>query len=122
VFIDPGLPKFHLVEVHEGLWHEPEMAEGDYVRFQVHATHPEWIALRPQMNEITGKLRSEGYHATYKHKAIYHHEIRMGDEMDDSVTMEDYVRKYVDKTGGDLPRELLLAEGLGILAKARDAS
>lgn len=122
VFIDPGLPKFHAVEIHEGIWHEPDMAEGDYVRLQVHATHAEWTTLRPQVLEVCAALREKGYHATFKHKAIYHHEVRLGEEADDEVTMEDYIRKYVDKArSGDISPEQLVETGLGILAKARDA-
>ncbi len=124
--VDPGLPKFHKIVVKDGIWPtwEPEErpAGGDYLRAEVHATHAEWIALKPQISEECVRLRdSDGIHATFKHKPIYQHAVRLeASSKSSKKTMEDHVRGYVKSaTTGDLDPKALLALGKSILREAR---
>ncbi len=123
---DPGAPKFHKISVIKGAWPEWEPEErpraGDYLRVEVHATHAEWIALRPQVREECAKLLTrDRIHASYKHKPIYQHAVRLeGDSKKTKKTTEDYLRTYVKRAAtGDLDSKALLALGKNILGEAR---
>lgn len=122
--VDPGLPKFRRVEIRDSeITEPPEVLVGDFLRYDVHATHAEWASLKPQIIELCGDWRGKQVNASFKHKPIYHHESRLGTPIKAGagiVKMDQHVRTYADKARTDsLDRDRLLEMGLGMLAEAR---
>lgn len=96
-FIPSRMPRFHKVL---GFRLPLRTHKGDYIRFEIEATHADWAKLKLQAVELTERLRADGYHADYKHKPIYHHEARLvPQEEAATLSMEDAVTKYVEMAG-----------------------
>ncbi len=120
-FIDPHLPKFHIAK-----W--PEMprrvSAGDYVRFEVEATHAEWLTIKPKVQEEVRYLCDKGARADYKHKPLYHHikRIKKG-ELSSKISPVDLVDGYVDELAVDttgLDKKKLKELGRRALEEARN--
>lgn len=120
-FIDPGLPHFHIVSDLE----TKAMAakRGDYVRIEVHATHADWVAIKPKAEETCARLRADGVRADYKHKPIYHHKTRLKKAKGKAkLSLDDALDQYVeaaDVVVGGLDPKQLKRVGREILAAAR---
>lgn len=119
-FIETDLPRFYKLLK---LQAPKRASEGDYVRYEIEATHADWEAMRHGAQELVGVLRDSGIHASYKHKAIYHHEERLvtSGEME-SLSMDEMVSKYIgakDVVTGSMDRELLLMLGRQFMEEAR---
>ena len=98
-------------------------AEGDYVRFEIEATHADWELQRHTAASLCGALNDFGIHATYKHKPVYHHEERMvsGDDLE-TISMEEMTGRYVDSkevVTGEMDKELLKMLGREFMEEAR---
>lgn len=121
-FIDPGLPHFH---VHKNLATKAKSAKkGDYVRYEIHATHADWASMQPQAVEAIARLQTQGVHADYKHKPIYHHKTRLKKAVGGKtkLSMDDAISQYVDAADvvtGDLDPKLLKRIGRDALAAVR---
>jgi DNA repair exonuclease SbcCD nuclease subunit len=103
---------------------DKEFADGDYVRFNVHATAADWQVMLPKARALcTALCKHHGVRASYKHKTIYHHEARMGDEAE-AASHEEMVGSYVDTTASvhkELDPMKLKELGRGFLEEARRA-
>lgn len=119
--VDPGLPKFH---IRKALDDAIAVAPGDYLRYELAATHPDWIKIKAQADVVCEMLKEQGIHATYKHIPIYHHEARLMEESKeaDVLNMESVVSEYVKATAvkiGSLDEARLIKMGRDMLAAAR---
>lgn len=122
-FIDPGLPQFH---VYTDLDTRAKKArKGDYVRFEVSATHADWIKIKPKAEATCAKMVAEGLRADFKHKPVYHHKTRLkGAGGAAKLTLEAAVDGYVEASEvviGDLDPATLKRIGREILATARSS-
>lgn len=96
-FVPSKLPRFHKAD---SLAFKPKLRKGDYIRYEVEATHAEWVKMKPLAVEVTEKLIAEGHHADYKHKPIYHHEARLVPQDEAAtLTLEAAVAKYPEMVG-----------------------
>jgi len=96
-FIESKLPRFHK---YQAMGDVTDARKGDYLRYEVEATHAEWAKLKPEVKAMCDQLVEEGYHADYKHKPIYHHETRLAPQDEAAtLTLEDAVSKYAEMTG-----------------------
>jgi len=123
-YIDPGLPKFHVVHVKDGAIKKPKgIAPGDFVRWRVHATASEWVALRPQVSEFVDRMKAKGFVAEYKHVPKPSTDLRMATETEEAglMPLEQLIPKYVEQVGLDesMSAERVISEGRNILAEAR---
>jgi DNA repair exonuclease SbcCD nuclease subunit len=127
-YIDPGLPKFHLATVKDGAIKTPKgIKPGDFLRWNVHATNAEWIALKPQVIEQVEKLKARGIRAEHKHKPVHVSTVRLapedtGDADAPLLSLDRQLKRYVRQAGtGELDATKVVAEGRSILAEARMA-
>ncbi len=124
--IRPGLPRFHMFDDLEA--ERSGVSPGDYLRYELLATHTDWVELKPKAQELCWHLEEQGYHAQYKHLPIYHHGERLVKtkkgaslsmvEMD----LDNALGVYVDSPDvhkGDADIGKLKATGRAILARAR---
>lgn len=123
-WLDGGAPKMHTA-----LWQGSAAktthaaAPGDYLRVVVEATHAEWTTLRAAVMEYISRLKGEGIRATFKHRPLYHHEVRLEpSEVGEKLSMDEMSDAYVDSadvaTGG-LDTALLKRLGRRALEEAR---
>ena len=102
---------------------DKRFADGDYVRFNVHATAADWEALQPKARALCTALRKHHQvRASYKHKTIYHHEARM--EEAETASHDEMVGTYVDTTArvhSELDPRKLKELGRRYLEEARRA-
>lgn len=72
-------------------------APGDYVRLKAHATHTEWVELKPKLVALAEKLSKAGLRVSLIHKPAYHHITRIAVKKDGTtVSMRENVESYVD--------------------------
>jgi len=124
-FIESNAPKFHTFERLMTTSEMKKIPAGDYIRFEIAATHPSWVKQKPAFQTLCDALVKQGYHASYKHKPIAQHVARMGEKNVKkavSMSMEQAVSNYtkavgVVTTGLDLAR--LKTMGREILDTAR---
>lgn len=130
-FVDGECPKFHTCE---WLGDPPTKLAtaipGDYIRITVEATHADWTTTKPDVVAYVAKLCEEGYRASYKHKPLYHHTVRIesekrGERFAAAVTPEAATDAYVeavdvDKTG--LSEKQLKRIGREAIENARKAA
>lgn len=98
-FIDGGAP-----HMHSAVWPRAPVTTlkhkarpGDYLRVVVEATHAEWLTLRPAVMECVERMKARGIRATFKHRPIYHHEVRIASSvLGAKVSMDEMVSSYVD--------------------------
>lgn len=124
VFVDGGCPSFRTIDwawvvAHE-FPHDGPGAPGDYIRINVEATHAEWTALKPDVVAHVAKLSERGFRASYKHKPLYHHAVRIeskvrGAKFGSAVMPEAAADAYVDAP--DVDRSALSAERLKQLGR-----
>lgn len=134
--VDPGLPKFFKVELdHElksvegkGL-SDYSVRHGDYWRYEIASTPEKWVEVKPKIQEAVKSLEKEGVHASFKHIPIKTHGVRLlGTPRHGvaSVSMEGFVRKYVEVAWDEKHHPeggiVALGVGLNILQEAKDAS
>lgn len=123
LFIKSDAPRFYKADKLET---PPEVVAGDFLRFQIRATHPEWEAMLPAARAYVSALELKGIRADVKHDPIYHHESRMGGPPKKTkaaaLTIDEAVTRYVDTPGvipGTLDKERLKALGRDALSAMR---
>lgn len=131
--IDPGLPRFHKTGDPDA---RPELPRGDFLRYQIKATHREWSELKPKLAEVCERYKERGVRADFKHKPVAATDVRLktsaAASSGASVTfkLEEQVSAYVDHVAPDdeavnaesLKSEWLKKLGHELLAEARHAS
>jgi hypothetical protein len=129
--IDPGLPRFHLIDAPDGA--VPEDAKpGDFVRWRVRATADDWARLAGPLMELVAAANAAGFRADYRYKPIPTTAVRLagsevaepGMELDGlkPAPLEDQIAAYVGHvapSGADA--EMLVRLGREILGEARHA-
>lgn len=95
---------------------------GDYVRWEVPATHAEYEQLKVDLEAAADVFRKDGLNVEYKHRPVYQHNERIitTDEMA-SVGMPQMVPRYVDSEHveiGQLDAKRLKALGAEIMQEA----
>jgi len=124
-FIDGGAPEFHVFESLKKPSKQCGVKSGDYVRYEIEVTHPEWIKRKPVAQAICDALKAEGIHASFKQKPIAQHEARLGEKdikKAAAMSMEKAIGKYVKATGvvtSSLDLKRLREMGREILESAR---
>lgn len=125
-FIPGGSPSFHTFEEIERPNKEDGIKSGDYVRYEIEATHSEWIKIKAAVKEQCEVLTALGIHTNYKHKPISQHESRLsgdGDfEKSAKMDMETAIEKYTAAVGvvtEGLNSKRLKKMGREILTEAR---
>jgi len=124
-FIRGGAPQFH---IYDSLKEPASPQNGDYVRFEIEATHPEWVKKKPAAQALCDKLIAQGIHASFKHKPIAQHEARLGEKnikKAAAMSMDKAIDKYVKATGvvtSGLDLKRLRKMGRDILGTARGAN
>ena len=96
-FIATDLPRFHKFPTFQSKL--KGVKSGDYVWFQIEATHADWQALKAEGAALKKKLEDEkGLHVRYSHKPIYHHEARLGNSAfgTSGMDLEKLSGKYID--------------------------
>lgn len=123
-FIEIDSPKFHIREWGGGGPDATEDADeiraGDYLRLEVRATHAEWKARRPEVEDTVKAWRERGVLALDpKHVPVLQVEERMA--LAEVPTHDGVISRYVeaaDTTG--LDEKQLLALGRELLEEVRD--
>lgn len=122
--VNPMLPRFY---THQSLEVKTKAKRGDYVRYEISATHPDWTVMLPKAHQVVQALRGLGIHADYKHKPIYQHKERIDtsstkDEFG-TVRWNDAISSYVDASDvlvGDMDMSELKRVGRSIMDSVRD--
>lgn len=125
-FTSTDLPTFHLRDDLDA--DVDEVQPGDYLRYEIKATHADWAKTKPKARERCEKLREAGIKADFKHKPIYHHEARLveSDETEKTakLSMGAAVSRYVeaaDVVKGDLDPKRLKQIGREAIEAVRDS-
>lgn len=98
-FIPSKAPKFHVFKEWKNHTKKLRVKKGDYVRFEIAATHPEWIEQKVAAKTFCSSWEEVGIHASFKHKPIAQHAQRLGGEDEDgnvAVSMDKAISSYVD--------------------------
>ncbi len=97
-----------------------DVVAGDYVRFDIRATHVDWIKIKLELKELSKKMREMNINVDWVHRPIYHHKKRL--EIDGDVSgfmnMENAVSEYVSSVNlaeNKLSENILIRKGLEIL-------
>jgi DNA repair exonuclease SbcCD nuclease subunit len=121
-FVPGGAPHFYVVKALDA---KVKAKAGDYLRFDLEATHADWATEKLKAREAVEALKARGINASFRHKPIYHHKTRMASgSKAATLTLDEAVSKYVDMAGviaGGLEAERLKALGRDALAAARSA-
>ncbi len=123
-FIDGAAPHFHSAS-----WKgtaaktKHKATAGDYLRVVVEATHADWTSSKPAVAEYVERLKGEGIRATFKHRPIYHHDVRIASStVGAKVSMDAMLSSYVDSADVDtsgMDVEMLKRIGRQALEEAR---
>lgn len=99
-FISSKAPRFHVFDEAVKWTKKLRVKKGDYARFEIAATHPEWIKQKPAVQALCSSWEEKGIHASFHHKPISQHELRIGgdDEGGVAVSMDKAISSYVDAT------------------------
>lgn len=121
LFIQSDAPHFYQ---YDSLDAKLSAVPGDFVRYRVRATHPEWEAIRPAARALCAELEMKGVRADVKHDPIYHHESRMKTKTAraEALSLDAAVAQYVEMTGvvaGVLDKERLKTLGRDALSAVR---
>lgn len=122
LYIKSDAPRFY---IYSDLAAKVTGVPGDFVRYILRCTHPEWEALAPQARAVCAALEHKGIRADFKHNPIYHHESRLSSatvERAKALSLEEAVAQYVDMPGvvlGKLDKERLKEIGREGLSAAR---
>ncbi len=93
-FIKSKSPEFHILD---DLKSKAKYKNGDYLRYEIEATHAEWKKLEPKAIALCEGLNSSGaVNASWKHKPIYHHESRFRDIDFEKFDIEEMIGEYVE--------------------------
>jgi DNA repair exonuclease SbcCD nuclease subunit len=114
-FVPTTLPRFHKFKTYQTKLKGVDA--GDYVWFEIEATHADWQALRAEGAALKAKLEGEELRVRISHKPIYHHEARLGNSTfgDGQLKLPELSGKYVDSVQvvtGNLDPERLKRIGL----------
>lgn len=124
-FKEIASPRFHIHEWERGtdtsrnMWTD-QWSKGDYVRVDVKATHSEWKALLPLVDERVRAWRDAGLNVlSPKHVPIAQHEDRLG--LEKAPSHSEVVEKFVAMANTEgLSKKRLIEIGKGILKEVRD--
>ncbi len=97
-FVKTALPEFH---IYDSLDAEVSAEIGDYVRFEIEATHAQWVKLKPKARVVCDELRrTMSVNATFVHKPVSHHKTRMNEDgIDGAIDMNKAIDEYVGAAG-----------------------
>ena len=120
-FIESNAPKFHLCK---SLKENHDAGPGDYLRYELEATHARWAKIKPKAQAHCEALRATGVKADFKHKPVYHHESRLvaASGISIGLSMESALVEYTKASGvktAGLDSKRLKTMGLDALALAR---
>lgn len=78
-FTDGGCPRFHTLnwDVAEDVMAIKGLKKHDYIRLIVQATQAEWAIQKPKVLERVEIMEGRGFRASFQHKPIYHHSMRI---------------------------------------------
>jgi len=121
-FHPSNAPRFHVCS---SLKEHHDAVSGDYLRFQLEATHARWAKIKPKAQAHCEALKAKGIKADFKHKPVYHHESRLAKSSigkKETVSMEEALGEYIEASGvvtTGLDEKRLKEMGTEILGRAR---